>query len=59
VLLGGQKLAVTDIGVSTLSERVDLIVESTEHLGPDILITARPAQRANLVTQTEPHRKEA
>ena len=59
VLLGGQKFAVTDIGVSTLNERIDLIVESTEQLGPDILITARPAQAANVFTQTEPQRKEA
>jgi riboflavin biosynthesis pyrimidine reductase len=54
VLLGGQKLAVTDIGVSTLSERIDLIVDSTEFLGDDILITARPSS----VPQHQ-HRKEA
>ena len=54
VLLGGQKLAVTDIGVSTLSERIDLIVDSTELLGADILITARPSS----VPQHQ-HRKEA
>ncbi len=59
LLLGGEKLALTDIGVSTLSERVDLAVESTETLGADILITARPAHQTTLSTNTAPHRKEA
>jgi len=54
VLLGGQKLAVTDIGVSTLTERVDLTVNSTEFLGDDILISAWPTG-----APTQPHRKEA
>lgn len=54
VLLGGRKLAVADIGVSTLSERIDLSVESTELLGADIFITARPAREP-----AQSHRKEA
>lgn len=54
VLLGGQKLAVTNIGVATLSERIDLTIDSTELLRDDILITARPTG-----APTQPHRKEA
>ena len=59
LLLGGAKLALTDIGVTTLSERVDLVVESTETLGADILVTARPAHTTELSTHTAPHGKEA
>jgi len=44
VLLGGNRLAVTDIGVSTLSDGIDLLVDSTEALGDDILISARRAR---------------
>ena len=45
VLLGGDKLALGDLGVSTLSERIDLEVSSVEHLGDDILITAKPIRK--------------
>jgi diaminohydroxyphosphoribosylaminopyrimidine deaminase/5-amino-6-(5-phosphoribosylamino)uracil reductase len=44
VLLGGAKLALTDLGVTTLTDRIDVVVDSVEHLGRDLLITAHPAQ---------------
>lgn len=42
-LLGGSKVALSDLGVTTLSERVNLRIDSVRHLGDDLLITARPA----------------
>jgi diaminohydroxyphosphoribosylaminopyrimidine deaminase/5-amino-6-(5-phosphoribosylamino)uracil reductase len=50
VLLGGAKLALTDLGVTTLTDRIDVVVDRVEHLGNDLLITAHPA-RPN--TETE------
>lgn len=44
-LLGGDKVALGDLGVSTLSERIDLTVTSTEQLGSDIFITAIPVRK--------------
>lgn len=44
VLLGGAKLALTDLGVTTLTDRIDVVVDSVEHLGSDLLITAHPAR---------------
>lgn len=45
LLLGGDKLAVGDLGVSTLSERIDLEVSSVETVGNDLLITAKPTRK--------------
>lgn len=42
VLLGGEKLALGDIGVGTLADRIDLSIDSVESLGADIFITAHP-----------------
>jgi diaminohydroxyphosphoribosylaminopyrimidine deaminase/5-amino-6-(5-phosphoribosylamino)uracil reductase len=42
LLLGGDKLAIGDLGISTLGERVNLNVTSIQRLGDDILITAAP-----------------
>jgi len=42
LVLGGTKLAITDVGVGTLADSVDLDFEQVELLGPDILITATP-----------------
>ncbi|MBU4465007.1 MAG: bifunctional diaminohydroxyphosphoribosylaminopyrimidine deaminase/5-amino-6-(5-phosphoribosylamino)uracil reductase RibD [Actinobacteria bacterium] len=43
VLLGGGRLALTDIGVDTIGEARRLRVTSVEHLGEDLLIVATPA----------------
>ena len=40
VLLGGDKVALGDLGVGTLADRVDLNISSVERLGADIFITA-------------------
>lgn len=40
LLLGGDKLALSEIGVSTLSEQVSLEISSVEQLGSDVFITA-------------------
>jgi len=45
VLLGGDKVALGDLGVSTLSERIDLEISSVETLGADIFITAKPTRK--------------
>jgi diaminohydroxyphosphoribosylaminopyrimidine deaminase/5-amino-6-(5-phosphoribosylamino)uracil reductase len=45
VLLGGDKVALGDLGVRTLSERIDLTITSTEQLGSDIFITAIPVRK--------------
>lgn len=42
LLLGGDKFALGDLGVSTLGEKVNLKLTSTESLGDDILVTAVP-----------------
>ena len=43
VLLGGDRLALTDIGVPTLSDAPRLKVATVEKLGDDLLVVARPA----------------
>ena len=45
VLLGGDKVALGDLGVSTLTERIDLEISSVERLGADIFITAKPTRK--------------
>jgi diaminohydroxyphosphoribosylaminopyrimidine deaminase/5-amino-6-(5-phosphoribosylamino)uracil reductase len=45
VLLGGDKVALGDLGVSTLAERIDLEISSVETLGADIFITAKPNRK--------------
>ncbi|MDH6423715.1 bifunctional diaminohydroxyphosphoribosylaminopyrimidine deaminase/5-amino-6-(5-phosphoribosylamino)uracil reductase RibD [Aurantimicrobium minutum] len=45
VLLGGDKVALGDLGVNTLSERIDLNIRSVENLGEDIFITATPTRK--------------
>lgn len=45
VLLGGDKVALGDLGVSTLTERIDLSISSVENLGNDIFITAKPTRK--------------
>jgi diaminohydroxyphosphoribosylaminopyrimidine deaminase/5-amino-6-(5-phosphoribosylamino)uracil reductase len=41
-LLGGDRLALGDIGVDSIAEQRRLQIVSTEQLGDDILLTARP-----------------
>jgi len=41
-LLGGDRLAIGDIGVGTIGEARRLRITSVEHLGDDLLITATP-----------------
>jgi diaminohydroxyphosphoribosylaminopyrimidine deaminase/5-amino-6-(5-phosphoribosylamino)uracil reductase len=43
-VLGGPRLAVTDIGVGTIADARELTITSVESLGDDILITARPKE---------------
>lgn len=45
MLLGGDKLAVGDLGITTLAERIDLTIRSVETLGDDLLITAIPTPK--------------
>lgn len=42
VLIGGDRLAVHDLGVATIAEARRLDVASVEHLGPDLLVIAHP-----------------
>ena len=41
-LLGGQGLAIGDIGVGSIAEAKELQVSSVERLGDDLLVVARP-----------------
>jgi diaminohydroxyphosphoribosylaminopyrimidine deaminase/5-amino-6-(5-phosphoribosylamino)uracil reductase len=43
VLLGGPRVALGDIGVGSMHDRLRLDVLSTTSLGPDLLVRARPA----------------
>lgn len=45
-LLGGEKLALGDIGVSSIGEARALTITGVESLGPDILVRARPTAGA-------------
>ena len=45
VLLGGDKVALGDLGVGTLADRIDLNISSVERLGEDIFITATPNRK--------------
>lgn len=46
-LLGGDKLSLGNLDISTLAERIDLHVNSIENLGDDLLITAVPTSKEN------------
>jgi diaminohydroxyphosphoribosylaminopyrimidine deaminase / 5-amino-6-(5-phosphoribosylamino)uracil reductase len=45
VLLGGPRVALGDVGVGSMNERLRLDVLSTTSLGPDLLVRARPSGR--------------
>jgi diaminohydroxyphosphoribosylaminopyrimidine deaminase/5-amino-6-(5-phosphoribosylamino)uracil reductase len=51
-LLGGERLALGDIGVAGIDEQRRLQVSAIEQLGHDVLITARPISVTN-AHQTE------
>lgn len=42
-LLGGDKLALSNLGIRTLTDRIDVTIHSVETLGDDLLITAVPS----------------
>ncbi|QEO10705.1 bifunctional diaminohydroxyphosphoribosylaminopyrimidine deaminase/5-amino-6-(5-phosphoribosylamino)uracil reductase RibD [Protaetiibacter larvae] len=44
VLLGGDRLAVGDLGIPTIADARRLRITSIEQLGDDLLVTARPIQ---------------
>jgi diaminohydroxyphosphoribosylaminopyrimidine deaminase / 5-amino-6-(5-phosphoribosylamino)uracil reductase len=46
-LLGGDQLAVRDIGAASMPDIRRLVIHSVEHLGNDLLITARPVEKEN------------
>jgi diaminohydroxyphosphoribosylaminopyrimidine deaminase/5-amino-6-(5-phosphoribosylamino)uracil reductase len=41
-LIGGPRLALTDIGVAGIDEQRHLTIHSLDRLGDDVLIVARP-----------------
>ncbi|GAA2003547.1 diaminohydroxyphosphoribosylaminopyrimidine deaminase/5-amino-6-(5-phosphoribosylamino)uracil reductase [Microbacterium ulmi] len=45
-LLGGDGLALRDVGVDTIADQVRLTVASVEHFGDDLLVVAHPVRRA-------------
>lgn len=56
VLLGGNMLALTDLGIGTLTDRLNLELLNVERLGSDILIEAQPVPRT---VNNAPPRKES
>jgi diaminohydroxyphosphoribosylaminopyrimidine deaminase / 5-amino-6-(5-phosphoribosylamino)uracil reductase len=54
VLLGGDRLAITDVGVPTIESARRLEVGSIERLGDDLLVVARPVRHAQ-GTHPAPH----
>jgi diaminohydroxyphosphoribosylaminopyrimidine deaminase/5-amino-6-(5-phosphoribosylamino)uracil reductase len=48
VLLGGDKLALTDLGIGTLADRLKLELLAVERLGSDIFIEAQPVPHASV-----------
>ena len=49
-LLGGDRLALGDVGVATIGDQRRLEVEAVERLGDDLLVVARPVGRDGLDT---------
>ena len=46
VLIGGSRLAVTDVGVETIADARRLVVESVAAVGDDLLVVAHPLRQA-------------
>jgi diaminohydroxyphosphoribosylaminopyrimidine deaminase/5-amino-6-(5-phosphoribosylamino)uracil reductase len=53
-LLGGGNVAIGDIGVTTMAAAHKLTITGLERLGPDILLTARPAESAHQTPSARP-----
>ena len=51
VLFGGERLALTDIGVGTIGDARRLSIDRVERLGDDLLVVARPVTAIGLQTQ--------
>jgi diaminohydroxyphosphoribosylaminopyrimidine deaminase/5-amino-6-(5-phosphoribosylamino)uracil reductase len=45
-LLGGERLAIGDLGIRTIADARRLRVTSVEQLGDDLLVMARPEERS-------------
>ncbi|MGV8973663.1 MAG: RibD family protein, partial [Rhodoglobus sp.] len=50
-LLGGDRLAIGDIGVTHVGDARELRITAVEHLGNDILLIARPTTAARPTTE--------
>jgi diaminohydroxyphosphoribosylaminopyrimidine deaminase/5-amino-6-(5-phosphoribosylamino)uracil reductase len=48
MLLGGPNLAVTDLGIATMADAHHLTITDVQHVGDDIVVTARPQQERGL-----------
>jgi diaminohydroxyphosphoribosylaminopyrimidine deaminase/5-amino-6-(5-phosphoribosylamino)uracil reductase len=55
VLLGGEKLALGDLGIGTIGDAQRLSVSSVERLGDDLLIIATPMARAAVTVGAPAH----
>jgi diaminohydroxyphosphoribosylaminopyrimidine deaminase/5-amino-6-(5-phosphoribosylamino)uracil reductase len=51
VLLGGERVAIGDVGVASIGEARRLEVVSVESLGGDLLVMARPASSTPMTAQ--------
>lgn len=58
VLLGGDRLALGDIGIGTIGDAQRLAVESVERLGDDLLVIATPHTRAAVAVGAPAHHAE-
>jgi diaminohydroxyphosphoribosylaminopyrimidine deaminase/5-amino-6-(5-phosphoribosylamino)uracil reductase len=45
-ILGGSRLAITDVGVGSLAERVDLDIVAVERVGADLFVEATPRKES-------------
>jgi diaminohydroxyphosphoribosylaminopyrimidine deaminase/5-amino-6-(5-phosphoribosylamino)uracil reductase len=46
LVLGGPRLALGDLGIATLADRIDIDIQSVTHIGRDLLIEATPRKDA-------------
>ena len=47
MLLGGPRVAVTDLGITTMADAFHLTITDIERLGDDIVVTARPQREGS------------
>jgi diaminohydroxyphosphoribosylaminopyrimidine deaminase/5-amino-6-(5-phosphoribosylamino)uracil reductase len=55
VLLGGERLALTDIGVGSIGDARRLSIDRVERLGDDLMVVARPITASGLNTHDHAH----